>query len=166
MKVCVCCIININDKILLCKRQKDPFEDCVEFPGGSVADSELLKSSVVSRVKETTGFDISPIAMLGVYDSLERNPRERVIAAVYLAQPEINDEDANKIVEEQNKKLQEIPEKKREFSELKLLSLQDTLRENFAYDHKRMYVSYLTILSLGKRIDMKVPEQNKQENNG
>lgn len=163
MKVCVCCIVNINDKILLLKRSKDPFKDSVEFPGGLVADSELLKSAVVSRVKETTGFDIHPIAMLGVYDSLNRHPDERIIATVYLAQPEISDEEASKIVSEQNKKQQEMPEKKREFSELKLLSLQDTLKENFAYDHKRMYVSYLTILSLGKRIDMKVPEQNKQE---
>ncbi len=164
MKVSVCCIININDKILLAKRVKDPCRDSVEFPGGLVTDSELLKSGVIARVKEVTGFDIHPIAMLGVYDSLDRHPNERVISTVYLAQPEITDEDANKMVTEQNKKLQEILEDKKEISELKLLSLQDALKEKFAYDHRRMYVSYLTILSLGKKIDMKVPEQNKQEN--
>lgn len=160
MKVSVCCIVNINDKILLVKRIKDPCKDSVEFPGGLIADNELLKSGVIARVKEVAGFDIYPIAMLGVYDGLDRHPNERVISTVYLAQPEITDEQAKAIIEEQNKKLLEIPEDKREFSELKLQSLQDTLKEKFAYDHRRMFVSYLTILSLGRKIDMNVEKQN------
>ena len=135
-------IIIINNKLLVIKRNSTPFKGMFALPGGKVKDKELLREAVIREIKEETGLDVRPIAMLGVYDSPNRDPRHRVISIVYLC-------GLTKTINEKDIKFN-----KKEISEVKFIPIRDIIDDKFplAFDHSKMIKSYYALSSLGRKL--------------
>jgi len=134
-------IMSDSGKLLLIKRNKEPFKDCYALPGGHVEKDELLKEAIVREVKEETGLDVYPVAMMGVYDDPKRDPRYRLISMVYICRFE----------KEPNESKFKFDEK--EIQEVCLVPIVDVLagKIKLGFDHEKMVKTYHQILMLGKR---------------
>ncbi|GAA2123948.1 NUDIX hydrolase [Glycomyces algeriensis] len=80
-------VVFYDGNVLLVERGKAPFKGCKVFPGGHVEPHETAKDAAVRELREETGLDLHPDALRAVnlYDDLDRDPRARVITAVYAA---------------------------------------------------------------------------------
>lgn len=78
-------VIDEKPHVLLVKRKNNPFSHKLAFPGGFVKDHETLKEAVMRKLEEETNLkDIESIEVLDIYDSLERDPRGRVISVAFI----------------------------------------------------------------------------------
>ena len=132
-------IILIDDKLVVVQRNTEPFKDKLALPGGKVKEKELLREAVVREVREETGLDVKPFAMLGVYDNITRDPRGRYISMVYLCGLE--------------KPFKEFKFDKKEIKDVQLIDLKDVLEDKIllAFDHNQMVKNYRALLGLGKK---------------
>jgi len=71
--------------ILLIKRDKEPFKDQWCLPGGYVFDDETSYDAAKRVLTKETNLTNTYIEQLGVFDSLNRDPRERTISTSYMA---------------------------------------------------------------------------------
>ncbi len=79
-------VIMIQGKVVLIKRAKEPFKGFWVLPGGRVDVSELLEEAVKREAIEETGIEVRVRKMVGVYDSLDRDPRGRNLAVCFLCE--------------------------------------------------------------------------------
>ena len=89
-----CIVYNIEDetlKILLIKRKNEPYKDFWAFPGGFVNIDESAEVSAIRELKEETGLEVTKIEQLKAYSTPDRDPRERVITIVFIAESKIKD---------------------------------------------------------------------------
>jgi len=141
IQICVDAIIFEENGLIMVKRNTEPFKGDYALPGGRVEEKETLKDAIVREVKEETGLDVNPFAMLGVYDDVNRDPRGRIISVVFLCRP-------LDVIKQEDFKFD-----KNEISEVVVLPLKELVegKHKIAYDHARMIKSYNTILQLGKK---------------
>ena len=78
-KVAVAVLVQIKNKLVLVKRDINPYIGHWSFPSGYVDRSENVESEAIREVREETGLDVELIKLLGVY-SQNDNP---VILIVY-----------------------------------------------------------------------------------
>ena len=71
--------------ILLVKRNKEPFNDKWCLPGGYVNSNETSKEASSRILKKETGLIGVYMQQLGIYDSINRDPRGRTISSSYMA---------------------------------------------------------------------------------
>lgn len=87
-----CIVYNKEDnkiKILLIKRKNEPFKDCWAFPGGFINIDESAEEAAVRELKEETGLEVSSVEQLKAYSNPDRDPRERVITIVFIAESKV-----------------------------------------------------------------------------
>lgn len=77
------CIIINEDKVLLIKRLKDPFEGKWALPGGFVEIDEDLPDGATRELEEETGLANIALAQFATYGLPGRDPRGRTISVVY-----------------------------------------------------------------------------------
>jgi 8-oxo-dGTP diphosphatase len=83
--VMVDAIVERNDKLLLVKRKKDPFQGFVSFPGGKVGLGEKVEDAVKRELREETNLAIELTDILGVYSDPSRDPRGHRISITFIA---------------------------------------------------------------------------------
>ena len=71
--------------ILLVKRNKEPFNDKWCLPGGYVNSNETSKEASSRILKKETGLIGVYMQQVGIYDSINRDPRGRTISSSYMA---------------------------------------------------------------------------------
>lgn len=78
---------NSEDKwrVLLIRRGNEPYKGCWAFPGGFMNIDETTATCARRELLEETGLIVNDIAPIGVYDKVDRDPRERVVTVAYLA---------------------------------------------------------------------------------
>jgi O-acetyl-ADP-ribose deacetylase (regulator of RNase III)/ADP-ribose pyrophosphatase YjhB (NUDIX family) len=117
-------IIEINDGIVIIKRSNPPFGWAL--PGGFVDYGESLEDAVIREAKEETRLDLTEIRQFHTYSQPDRDPRFHTIGTVFIAtakgKPVAGDDAAGLKV-------------------AKLTELQDL---EFAFDHKKIIIDYLT----------------------
>ncbi|MCC6539676.1 MAG: NUDIX hydrolase [Bryobacterales bacterium] len=62
-----------KDSILLVERGKAPLKGYWSLPGGVLEIGEQLKDAVVREVKEETGLDIAPVAVVEIFERIMRD---------------------------------------------------------------------------------------------
>ena len=76
-------ILNDN-KILLIKRDIEPFKGRWALPGGFVEYNEKVEDAIIREIKEETGVNAEIKELIGVYSDPKRDPRGHTITIVFL----------------------------------------------------------------------------------
>lgn len=76
-------------EVLLIKRKSDPFKGCWAMPGGFVelANDETFMQAAIREFREECGVRLNSkdLAFFTVLDDPKRDPRDRVVSAVFVA---------------------------------------------------------------------------------
>jgi O-acetyl-ADP-ribose deacetylase (regulator of RNase III)/ADP-ribose pyrophosphatase YjhB (NUDIX family) len=119
-------IIELPEGIVIIQRSNPPFGWAL--PGGFVDYGESLEEAVKREAKEETGLDLTEIKQLHTYSDPKRDPRFHTIGTVFIAKakgkPQAGDDAAG----------------------LKVVSLKDLKKYDFAFDHKKILEDYLNLL--------------------
>jgi len=73
-------------EVMLIKRKNEPFAGKWAFPGGFLDENETLKQCASRELEEETGVQLSGLKFLCMADGPERDPRGRVISAIFYTQ--------------------------------------------------------------------------------
>lgn len=71
--------------LLLVKRNKEPFIDKWCLPGGYVKSDETSKEASIRILEKETSLKDVYMQQVGIYDSIDRDPRGRTISSSYMA---------------------------------------------------------------------------------
>lgn len=75
-------------KVLLIKRNVEPYKDCWALPGGFLRESDpSAEACAIRELQEETGLRLTPdrIWQLGISSDIDRDPRTRVISLSFIA---------------------------------------------------------------------------------
>lgn len=72
-------------RILLVKRDKEPFKNMYVLPGGFVSETESSEVASKRILKKETNIDNIYLSKLKVFDDINRDPRSRTISSSYIA---------------------------------------------------------------------------------
>lgn len=79
------CIEGNDLKVLLIRRQAQPFINHWSLPGGFITETETSHEAAKRVLKQKAEFTDGYIEQLYTFDSTERDPRERIISVAYFA---------------------------------------------------------------------------------
>jgi len=116
-------IIEVEKGIVIIERSNPPFGWAL--PGGFVDYGESLEEAVKREAKEETGLDITDIKQFHTYSNPKRDPRFHTIGTVFIA------------------KAKGTPKAGDDAQGLKVISLKDVDKYDFAFDHKEILSDYL-----------------------
>ena len=74
-----------SNKVLIIKREKDPFKDYFSLPGGFVKEGEKVEDAVRREAEEELLVKVEPIDILGVYSDPNRDPRGHIMSITFIA---------------------------------------------------------------------------------
>ena len=78
------CVIRDDDgRIVLIRRQNDPFKDGYALPGGFVDIGETVEAACRREVLEETGLSVGILKLVGVYSDPRRDPRGHTVSVVF-----------------------------------------------------------------------------------
>jgi 8-oxo-dGTP diphosphatase len=83
-KVAACCIVTIDEKVVLLRRGIQPGYGKWVFPGGYVDRGETVTAAAVREAREEINLEVELMSLLGVYSY----PQSPVIIIVYVARIE------------------------------------------------------------------------------
>lgn len=79
-----------GDKVLLIQRAREPFAGAWALPGGFLELDETLAQAACRELREETGIALTSVEPLGVFDAIDRDPRERVISVAHVAEVDVD----------------------------------------------------------------------------
>ncbi len=74
--------------LLLIRRKSEPFQGRWALPGGFVELHETLEQGARRELEEETGVRVARVEQLRAFDTVDRDPRERVISIAHYASVE------------------------------------------------------------------------------
>lgn len=84
--ICVDAVITSSDKVLLIKRDIEPFKGFWHLPGGFLHKGELLREAAIREAKEETGLDISLVRRAQtIFEERDSIPDRHAVIFAYLA---------------------------------------------------------------------------------
>ncbi|MDB4987092.1 MAG: hydrolase [Myxococcaceae bacterium] len=72
-------------QVLLIQRDRPPAAGSWALPGGFVEVDETLADAARRELQEETGLRVEQVEQVGVYDAIDRDPRERILSVLHLA---------------------------------------------------------------------------------
>ena len=70
-------------KLLLIQRKNEPCKGKWAFPGGFMDIDETTVDAARRELKEETGLVVGDLHRVGIFDAVDRDPRERIITVAY-----------------------------------------------------------------------------------
>ena len=70
-------------KLLLIQRKNEPCKGKRAFPGGFMDIDETTIDAARRELKEETGLVVGELHRVGIFDAVDRDPRERIITVAY-----------------------------------------------------------------------------------
>jgi len=80
-----CVIYDKEGRVLLIRRQNDPFKGAYALPGGFVDIGETVEAACRREVREEVGVAAGELTFVGVYSDPLRDPRGHTVSIAYLA---------------------------------------------------------------------------------
>ena len=77
-------------KVLLIKRNNEPFYGYWALPGGGLYNNELVLDGAKRELKEKTGISNVDLKMYKIFDKIDRSPLKRMIAIAFIGVVDIN----------------------------------------------------------------------------
>lgn len=71
-------------RVLLIQRRRPPFAGAWALPGGFVDEHEPLERAARRELREETGVEVGPLALLGAYGDPGRDPRGWTVSVAWL----------------------------------------------------------------------------------
>ena len=72
-----------DGRIVLIRRQNDPFKDGYALPGGFVDIGETVEAACRREVLEETGLSVGALKLVGVYSDPRRDPRGHSVSVAF-----------------------------------------------------------------------------------
>ena len=82
--IVVLCERDRRSSVLLVRRRNAPFAGVWALPGGFVDIDEGLEDAARRELREETSLEISDLALVDVFDAVDRDPRERTISVAFV----------------------------------------------------------------------------------
>lgn len=79
-------LFDAQDRVLLIRRGRPPFEGAYALPGGFVDVGERVEDAAIREAAEETGLDVRLITLLGIYSDPARDARFHTAGVVYVAE--------------------------------------------------------------------------------
>ncbi|PJK28065.1 NUDIX domain-containing protein [Minwuia thermotolerans] len=79
-----CVVFDAEERLLLIRRGKPPFEGMHALPGGFVDLGERAEEAAARELAEETGIEARPERLIGVYSDPARDPRGHVVSVAFL----------------------------------------------------------------------------------
>ena len=70
-------------KLLLIQRKNEPCKGKWAFPGGFMDIDETTIDAARRELKEETGLVVGELHRVGIFDAVDRDPRDRIITVAY-----------------------------------------------------------------------------------
>lgn len=118
-------IIQVNGRIALVRRGKQPFKGRWAIPGGHVEYGERVEDAARREAQEETSVRVELVDILGVYSDPGRDPRYHSISVVFVANA-----------------LSEELKARADAAEARWFCV-DEIPEELAFDHARILRDYL-----------------------
>lgn len=116
-------IIELDEGIVIIERSNPPFG--FALPGGFVDYGESLEDAVTREVKEETDLDAVELKQFHTYSEPDRDPRFHTIGTVFLV------------------KTKGKPKAGDDAKAIRIVKLNEILKLDFAFDHKKIIQDYL-----------------------
>jgi len=114
-----------SNKVLIIKREKDPFKDYFSLPGGFVNEGEKVEDAVRREAEEELLVKVEPIDILGVYSDPNRDPRGHIMSITFMA----------KITSDELKAGDGV-------AELRWIEINNLTNIKFGFDHSKILDDY------------------------
>ncbi|MCX4249027.1 MAG: NUDIX domain-containing protein [Bacilli bacterium] len=111
-------------KVLLIKRDNEPFKDSWALVGGALYNNEDLKDGLKREIKEKTGIKNIDLHLVDVHGKVNRSPVMRMVAVSYMGVLDIN--------------RVEVLKKTLKTNDAEWFNIKDVLNMSLAYDHKEI----------------------------
>jgi 8-oxo-dGTP diphosphatase len=79
-----CVVIDADERVLLIRRGRPPFQGAFAFPGGFVDVGETVEEACRRELMEETGVKAGKLHLLGVYSDPRRDPRGHTCSVAFL----------------------------------------------------------------------------------
>ena len=86
MRLAVDVVVVVDEQVLLVTRRNEPFKGLLALPGGFVEEDELLVEAACRELAEETGVLVEELFFVDVFDSVDRDPRGRVVSVAFATQ--------------------------------------------------------------------------------
>lgn len=73
-------------RVLLIQRLHEPFADCWALPGGFMEIDETIEDTARRELQEETGLEITDAKQIGIFSTVDRDPRGRIITVAFLVE--------------------------------------------------------------------------------
>ena len=119
-----------NVKVLLIKRNNEPFKDFWSLVGGAVYNNETLDDAMRREIKEKTGLENVSLYKTQIFDDIDRAPKFRMFALGYIG-----------IVDSRKVKINKLTEKTKDADWFNIHEV-----SNLAYDGDEILIKNLDAL--------------------
>lgn len=72
-------------KVLLNQREKEPFKNLNELPGGLILEAETAEECLIRKLEEITGYTDLFFKQFNTFTKVSRDPRERTISIGFIS---------------------------------------------------------------------------------
>ncbi len=78
-------IADDSGRVLVMKRETEPYKGCWVLPGGIVEVGETVEQAAIREVEEEVGHKVRLEGLLGVYSTPGRDPRGAFVSVAFIA---------------------------------------------------------------------------------
>ncbi len=128
--VTVDAIVEVGYKILLIKRKNAPYKGKWALPGGFIEYGESAEDAVKREVSEEANLKIEISDIIGVYSDPDRDPRGHVISICFRAKGQGKEKSGSDAMD------------------ARLFNLEEALKEDLAFDHKKILRDYMGCINV------------------
>lgn len=126
VKATVGAIIERDNKILLTKRNHEPFKGHWCIPGGHIDFGEEPEQAIKREVKEETGLTVTDLKFFGHYSEIYKEINWHAVALVFICKTE-----------------GEVKIDPKEVKEYKWFDKKEALQQKLAFEHKKILEDYI-----------------------